>query len=287
MEKVKNFTKEFIIFGLKQARACIFAGSFFVLLFLSHHITIPGLPRYDFLFLGAVLLQIILVATKIETKDELKTILVFHVIGFALEAFKTHPSIASWHYPEFGYFKILNVPLYSGFMYAAIGSYIAQAWRIFKLHLTHVPPYWLTVTLSGLIYINFYTHHYIPDFRYVLIVLVFALFGQSWVEYTVIEKRRRMPMILSFGLIAFFIWIAENMGSFLGAWKYPEQMVTWTTVSTTKITSWFLLVIISYFLIAYLKMVKEKGVQGIPSFTGVSFKKLELISALRKELGEV
>ena len=28
-----------------------------------------------------------------------------------------------------------TVPLFSGFMYAAVGSYIAQAWRILKLEL--------------------------------------------------------------------------------------------------------------------------------------------------------
>ncbi|MCE9644160.1 DUF817 family protein [Candidatus Parcubacteria bacterium] len=46
----------FLFFGLKEAQACVFAGSFFVLLFLSNHIPLFGLPRYDFLFLAALLL---------------------------------------------------------------------------------------------------------------------------------------------------------------------------------------------------------------------------------------
>lgn len=258
MQNLKAFGKEFLVFGLKQAQACIFAGSFFLMLFASHHLMIPGLARYDFLFLGALLIQAILVATKIETLDELKTIFLFHLIGFALEAFKTHPSIGSWHYPEFGYFKVLNVPLYSGFMYAAVGSYLAQAWRIFKVKLIKAPPYTHSLGLSSLIYANFFTHHFLPDLRYLLIGMVFVLFGRTWVEFTVIGTPRRMPLVLAFFLVAFFIWIAENMGTLLGAWKYPEQLVTWTTVSTTKITSWFLLVIISFMLIAYLKEVKDK-----------------------------
>ncbi len=67
--RIKNLLKELFVFGMKQVRACVFAGSFFALLFLSHRIPLFGLPRYDFLFLGAILIQIILVLTKLETKD--------------------------------------------------------------------------------------------------------------------------------------------------------------------------------------------------------------------------
>jgi uncharacterized membrane protein YoaT (DUF817 family) len=137
--------KEFLIFGIKQIRCCVFAGSFFALLFLSNHIPLFGLARYDFLFLGAVLLQIILLTTRIETRDEAKTIVLFHLVGFALEVFKTSPEIGSWSYPEEGLFKIANVPLYSGFMYAAVGSYISQAWRIFDLSLDKYPSYWFSI----------------------------------------------------------------------------------------------------------------------------------------------
>jgi len=43
--------REFLLFGLKEAQACIFAGSFFILLFLSNHIPLGGFsevkPRSD------------------------------------------------------------------------------------------------------------------------------------------------------------------------------------------------------------------------------------------------
>lgn len=256
MKKFPYYSYEFLIFGLKQFCACVFAGSFFVLLFLSHHISF-GLFRYDFLFLAAVLLQIILVVLKIETKDEAKTILLFHVIGFALEVFKTNPAIGSWSYPEPGYFKIFNVPLYSGFMYAAVGSYIAQAWRIFKMQLNNPPNYAISMLLCVAIYLNFFTHHFIWDFRWILMILIVIVFAKTFVTFKVVKREYKMPVVLSFFLIAFFIWIAENMATYLGAWKYPDQLVSWSYVSFHKVGSWSLLVIISFILIAYLKHVKE------------------------------
>ena len=32
-----------------------------------------------------------------------------------------------------------------------------------------------------------------------------------------------MPLVLSFVLIGFFIWIAENIATFFSAWEYPNQ----------------------------------------------------------------
>ena len=57
---------EFLVFGLKQAAACVFAGSFLFLLAISGHISIPGLARYDFLFLSAIAIQIVLIAVRLE-----------------------------------------------------------------------------------------------------------------------------------------------------------------------------------------------------------------------------
>ena len=57
-----------------------------------------------------------------------------------------------------------------------------------------------------------------------------------------------MPVPLTFALIAFFIWIAENISTYLGAWQYPDQAHAWHIVSGGKITSWFLLVIISFII---------------------------------------
>jgi len=257
MQQWKTHLYEFLIFGLKQARACIFAGSFFAILYLSHHISFFGLPRYDFLFIAAVAIQIILLASGLETKDEVKVICLFHLIGLLLELFKTHPSIGSWSYPEPGYLKIGTVPLYSGFMYAAVGSYISQAWKLMKVHMEHFPPYRYSVTIAVLTYLNFFTHHFIPDLRWLLAGIVVIVFWKTTAYFTVVSKERRMPLVIAFCLVAFFIWVAENISTYLGAWKYPDQLTTWTLVSFHKITSWSLLVIISFILIADLKQLKE------------------------------
>ncbi len=256
-ESIKSGMHEFLIFGLKQAQAAIFAGSFFVLLFLSNHIPLFGLARYDFLFIAAVIIQAVLYFTKLETKDEVKVIFLFHIIGLVLELYKTSPGVGSWSYPEDAVFKILTVPLYSGFMYAAIGSYISQSWKIHKLEMVNYSNYMLSVLLCILIYVNFFTNHYIYDFRYFLIAAVFIVFWKTKVYFTVTNVRRSMPLNLAFLLIAFFIWIAENISTYFGAWQYPNQVHSWTVVSTSKITSWFLMVIISFILVAYLKHYKK------------------------------
>src|SRR3712207_6887532 len=46
-----------------------------------------------------------------------------------MEVHKT--AIGSWAYPEASLFRIGGVPLFTGFMYAAVGSYLARVWRLF------------------------------------------------------------------------------------------------------------------------------------------------------------
>jgi uncharacterized membrane protein YoaT (DUF817 family) len=60
----------------------------------------------------------------------------------------------------------LGVPLFSGFMYAAVGSYVIQAWRLLDVRIRHHPPYWMAGVNALAIYANFFTHHYIGDYRW-------------------------------------------------------------------------------------------------------------------------
>lgn len=251
---------EFVLFGLKEVRACIFAGTFFAILLLSKFVAVPGVPRYDLIFILTITLQILLLVLKIETIDEALTLVAFHIIGLILELFKTSGAIGSWSYPEFGYLKIGTVPLYSGFMYAAVASYLCQAWRIFKIELYRYPSYWLSVPLAVLIYANFFQHHFTGfDARWLLILAVLVVFRRGVVKFTVWRGRaRQMPLALAFFLIGFFIWVAENIATLLGAWAYPEQRNVWQIVSFGKISSWFLLVIISFVIVADLKYVRGK-----------------------------
>lgn len=264
MPGVTRGVYELAVFVYKQARACVFAGSFFVVLILSNYLHLPGLARYDFLFLAALAIQVILVATKLETKDEVKVIMLFHVIGFGLETFKTSAGIASWSYPEAGFFTLGTVPLFSGFMYSAVGSYVSQAWKIFKLRVNNYPAYKYSLPLALAIYLNFFTHHYIFDVRWLLAILVAIVFWKTNVYFIVTDKVYKMKLVLSFFSIGFFIWVAENLSTFWGAWTYPYQEQAWHVVSLGKVSSWSLLVIISVIIIADLKLFKQRFLHHEP-----------------------
>ena len=244
-------------FILKELRACLFPGLFLVLLVVSKYVHIPYIYRYDFLFGAAVLIQVLMLVFKLETKDEAKVIILFHVVGMILELYKTSSLVGSWSYPEPGMLKIMNVPLYSGFLYASVGSYLAHAWKVLHVRLQSPPRHIFSVLLCILIYINFFTNHFMYDFRWFLIGVVFILYRKTKIYFTPHKKVYHIPLSISFLLIAFFIWIAENIGTFSHAWVYPNQVHAWNVVSLHKITSWFLLVIISFIIVAYLKHVKE------------------------------
>lgn len=258
--RVLNYTfflTELLFFIKKELRAVVFPAVFFVILFSSNYIPLGNIYRYDFLFVTTVILQVFLVVFKFETKDEAKTIFLFHIIGLGLELYKTHPAIGSWSYPEAGYFKIAGVPLYSGFMYAAVGSYIACAWKVFKLQFSNLPLYRISLLLCFFIYLNFFTNHFFFDYRMFLFAAIFLVYYKTDVYFTPRKNQYRMPLIISFVLIGFFVWVAENIATFYGAWKYPGQIHAWEVVSLQKITSWFLLVIICFIVVAYLKHIKK------------------------------
>ncbi|EIJ47282.1 protein of unknown function DUF817 [Herbaspirillum sp. GW103] len=254
----RRFVLEFLMFGIKEARCCLFAGLFFAAVFLMPRAGLLGLPRYDALLLFALLVQAWMVSTRIETMAELKAISVFHVVGFALEVFKTSGAIQSWSYPDFAYTKLFGVPLFSGFMYAAVGSYIIQAWRLFDLRIQHHPPYWMATLIALLIYVNFFTHHYIGDYRWYLAACALGLYARSTVLFRPLDRDRKMPLLLAFLLIGFFIWLAENISTFFGIWRYPNQMGAWSTVHLGKWSAWSLLVMMTFTIVVHLKHIRSK-----------------------------
>ncbi len=254
----KRFLLEFGYFGLKEARACLFAGLFFASVFLLPRAGIVGIPRYDVLLAMALGIQVWMVAVRLETLDELKAIGLFHVVGFVLEVFKTSAAIGSWSYPDLGYTKVLGVPLFSGFMYAAVGSYIIQAWRLFDLRIEHHPPYWMCGLMAMLIYANFFTHHFIGDYRWYVAAGLCGLYARATVVFTPYDRERKMPLLVAFVLIGFFIWLAENIATLFSVWKYPNQMGAWTTVHLGKWSSWSLLVVMTFTIVANLKHIKAR-----------------------------
>ena len=239
---------EFVVFGLKQAWACLFGGLMLGMILVTR-LWWPdvGIARYDTWFIAALLIQIGMLVFRLETLSEAKVILIFHLVGTGMELFKT--AAGSWNYPEDALFRIGGVPLFSGFMYACVGSYMARIQRIFDIHFSHYPPVWATVLLAVAIYVNFFSHHFIFDFRWVLFGVTVLLYCRSAMHYRVFRFRHRMPMLLAFLLVALFIWIGENIGTWSRAWIYPDQRDGWSLVSWSKLGSWYLLMLISVVLV--------------------------------------
>lgn len=247
------YVYEFLRFGMKQAWACLFGGAM-VALMIGTYLWYPAsafLPRYDFLFLAALAIQAGLLIFRLETLEEAKIIFIYHVVGTAMEIFKT--SVGSWIYPEEAFFRIGGVPLFTGFMYACIGSYTCRAWRLFHFRFESHPPLWTLAVLSAAVYVNFFSHHYLPDIRILLFGCAAVLLFRTKIYFTNWRTPRWMPLLLGLFLVALFIWIAENVGTATRTWIYPNQTQGWSMVSLGKLGSWFLLLLLSWTLVVTVK----------------------------------
>jgi len=95
------------------------------------------------------------------------------------------------------------------------------------------------------------------DVRWILLAILVIAYWKTTVHFTPRNKEYKMPLLVAFVLIGFFIWVAENMATFLGAWSYPDQTNRWSLVSVSKISSWSLLVIISFLIVAIVKQKRR------------------------------
>jgi uncharacterized membrane protein YoaT (DUF817 family) len=236
--------------------AVVFPILIFGLLAVTKLIPMPNILgvqiyRYDVILFACLLIQYLMWRTKLETWDELKVIGVFHLLGLLLEIFKTQ--MGSWAYPEMAFLKISNVPLYSGFMYASVASFMIQCWRLMHLRLegwhSRVVPWVLALA----IYINFFSHHVLPDARWVLMGLVVFVFWRTKVHLELRGVPYQLPLVAAFGLLGGLIWVAENIATYFNAWQYPSQRGAWHMVDTSKLSSWCLLIIVSFIVVAALK----------------------------------
>lgn len=248
---------EFVRFGVKQAWACLFGAIMLALLLLTHKFypAHAALSRYDFLVIAGVAVQALMLWGKLETWEEAKVIFIFHVVGTAMEIFKTH--VGSWVYPEPSLLRIGGVPLFTGFMYASVGSFIARDWRLFDFRFERHPPMPWVQGLALAIYANFFLDHYGIDLRLGLFAVALLIFGRTWIHYRVWRVHRRMPLLLANLLTAGFVWVGENIGTFTHAWLYPTQADGWRLVGFSKFSSWFLLLIISYALVASVNRPRD------------------------------
>ncbi|NIA54368.1 DUF817 family protein [Massilia sp. TW-1] len=157
---------EFLWFGIKEARACLFAGMVFTAVLLVPRAGVFGVPRYDLLLVAAL--------------------------------------------------------------------------------------------VAALIYLNFFTHHALGDARWYLAAIALGLYAGTTVAFRPLDRERGIPLLLGFVLIGFFVWLAENVSTFWGLWRYPNQLGTWSAVHVSKWSSWSLLVIMTFTIVANLKHIKAR-----------------------------
>lgn len=227
-----------------------------------------SLARYDFLLFYALAIQAWLLYTHRETWQEAGVIAIFHVLAMLMELFLTSPQIGSWHYPEAGHFRINNVPLFAGFMYSAVGSFLVRAQRIFDIR-WHALPAWPWLMLLALAsYLNFFTHHFIFDFRWILMGLSVIAFWRTTLEIDLGQPQRQLfklhflPILLG---LAVLVWIAENIATFSNIWLYPSQRDAWHWVGIGKIGSWYLLLLLSLGLVLALQRASMGKTSERPS----------------------
>ena len=260
--RLRGHAYEFLLFGLKQAWACLFGGGMLALLLGTAWLWPADAPmaRYDFLVLAAVALQVALIALGLEKPREALVIFIFHVVGTIMEVFKT--AHGSWTYPEASLLRIGGVPLFSGLMYACVGSYIARVIRLFDIRFVRYPPPWLPWILAIAAYANFFTHHYLPDIRLGIYAASALIFARSWFTFRPDLVERRMPVLLGLFLVALFIWFAENLGTLAKAWVYPSQASGWRMVSISKLGAWYMLTLLSWVLVSLVHPPRAAEARG-------------------------
>ncbi|RYG46494.1 DUF817 family protein [bacterium] len=251
-------------FVLRQAKSSIFAIGLLVAMGFVN--LLPDLPiaRYDLLFLFCLLIQGAMLAMRLETWREVGILAIFHAVGVILEGFKVRSG--SWSYPEPALLKAYGVPFYSGFMYAAVASYMSQSWRRLDLEFIR----WPRPVASGFVLMVVYGQFFLPvqtlNVRFVALLIVATIFWRTRVAFSSGGERLTMPLPVSFVLIGSCIYVAENIATYFGAWTYPHQTGSWQPVHVSKVISWTLLMVVSLAIVhAYhrwfiIPRVKTMGV---------------------------
>lgn len=237
--------QELLMFALKQGWACLFGACLLAAIIGTKLIWHPDWPmaRYDALFLLALGLQGLFLWRGLETWSEARVILLFHLTGTAMEWFKV--GAGSWAYPETAFFKLYGVPLFSGFMYAAVGSYMARVIRLFDMRFAPFPPLALHFGLAITVYVNFFSHHYIWDMRNLLFAATVLFYVRTRIWFRIGANWYWMPLPVAAFLSSLFLWVAENIGTLTGTWMYTGQN-PFDLVSLSKIGSWYLLLYVAF-----------------------------------------
>lgn len=243
--RLPSALEEPAMFVLKHLWAGMFGGVLMVAIGLSNLLWQTGWPvaRYDALFVVSVLTQGVFLLLRLETREEVAALVAFSVLGLGVELYNT--GVGNWAYPEHGIFAFAGVPLFVGAMYAAVGVCVIRMIRIFEMHFAPFPPRLAAVALAAAIYVNFFTQHLWVDLRIGLFALMILLFARTRIWFTPFRGRRwHMPMLLSLFLSALGVWLAENLGTLTGTWRYDGQdPAQWVSLAT--LGSWILFLFVA------------------------------------------
>ena len=113
--------------------------------------------------------------------------------------------------------------------------------------------------LAVLSYLNFMTKFFIPDYRMVLFVWSIIIFWKTKLYFQLQQHQFKVPMLPVLLVLAFLIWIAENISTFYKIWLYPSQVDAWHMVGWGKLGSWYLLLLLSLVLVLKILGVRDKN----------------------------
>lgn len=227
------------MFVLKHLWAGLFGGVMMIAIAISTHIWQEDWPlaRYDALLIVALLVQGLFFVFRLETREEVIALVVFCGLGLGLEWFNT--ARGNWAYEEAGWLTFADVPVFVGFMYAAVGVCILRMIRIFEMQFSPFPRTPLALGLALLIYMNFFTQHLVFDIRLGLFAATVLLFGRTRIWFRSGGRTYWMPMLVSLFLSALGVWLAENLGTLTGTWVYDGQQPG-EPVNLATLGSWYL-----------------------------------------------
>ena len=216
---------EFIRFGVKQGWACLFGGADAGAARSARTCSIRAAPRSRATTSCSwppSPSRSAMLAFKLETWEEAKVILIFHVVGTIMEIFKTVGRLLDLSRAELPPHRrraavlrlhvrrdrLLHRPLLAAVRFplhaspAAVGAGAAR-----RSASTSTSSRTTTSSTCARAAVR----------------AAALLFGRCWVYFKVWRVHRRMPLLLGFVLVALFIWFAENIGTFTQAWIYPHQ----------------------------------------------------------------
>ena len=116
------------------------------------------------------------------------------------------------------------------------------------------------LALAVLSYINFMSKFFVPDVRNLLFAWSVVIFWKTKIRFQLQQQQFQLPMLPVLLILAFIIWIAENISTFYKIWLYPSQVDAWHMVGWGKLGSWYLLLLLS--LVLVLKILGTRSTDG-------------------------